>query len=109
MALRNFERAVGFGSEGTCFEFARPRAEAHGAAHFIHAEQFAEFVDDAIRSGGIEFGAIGMFDARNLPSVLDRRALHAETDAEERDLFLARIGNGVDHSGYSAFSETARN
>src|ERR1700723_1037566 len=109
VALGNLHRAIGFGREGAGLEFAGPRSEAHGAAHFVHTEKFAEFVDDAIRSGGIEFGAISVFDMRNLARVFDRRALHAETDAEERDFFLAGVGDGVNHSGDAAFAETAGN
>src|SRR5271156_6885603 len=107
VAFGNFELAVGFGSEGAGLEFAGPGAEAHGAAHFVHAEEFAEFVDDAIGSGRIEFGAIGVFDLRNLARVFDRGALHAQADAEEWDFFLARVGDGVNHSGDAAFSEPA--
>src|SRR5277367_2647562 len=39
VAFGNFELAVCFGSEGAGLEFAGPRAEAHGAAHFVHAEE----------------------------------------------------------------------
>src|SRR6202035_3546634 len=49
MALADFELAVGFGGERAGLEFAGPRTQAHGATHFIDAEQFAEFVDDAMR------------------------------------------------------------
>src|SRR5271156_3881051 len=109
VALGNFQGAVGFGREGAGLEFARPCAWPHGATHFVHAEEFAEFVDDAIRSGGIEFGAIGVFDMRNLARVFDGGALHAETDAEERDFFLARVSDGVNHSSDAAFAEAAGN
>ena len=60
-------------------------------------------------SGRIEFGAVGVFDVRNLARVFDGGALHPEADAEERDFFLARVGDGMHHSGNAAFSESAGN
>ena len=46
---------------------------------------------------------------RNLARVFDGGALHAEANAEERDFFLARIGDGVNHALDAAFAETAGN
>src|SRR5216683_2635285 len=76
MALADFEFAVGAMGEGAGFEFAGPGAEAHGAAHFIHAEQFAEFVDDAVRSLRVALSGIGVFESRDPASVLYRGTLH---------------------------------
>src|SRR5580692_984347 len=81
MALGNLQRAVGLGGEGAGIEFAGPGAQAHGAAHFVHTEKFAEFVNHAVGRGGIEFSAVGVFDVRDLASVFDGGALHAETNA----------------------------
>ena len=106
VALGNFERAVGFRSEGAGLEFAGPGAQAHRAAHFVHAEEFAEFVDYAIGRGGIEFRTVGVFNLRNRARVFDGGALHAEADPEERDFFLAGVGDGVNHAGDAAFAET---
>jgi len=61
VALADFELAVGAMGEGAWCELAGPRAEAHGAAHFVDAEEFAQFVNDAMRSLRIELGAIGGF------------------------------------------------
>ena len=62
VALGDFEGAVGFGCEGAGLEFAGPRAQAHRAAHFVHAEKLAQFVNDAIRGGWIEFRAVRILD-----------------------------------------------
>ena len=35
---------------------------------------------------------------RNLAGVFNRRALHVQTNSEERDLFLARIGDRMNHA-----------
>ncbi len=50
VALADFGFAIGFEGEGAGLELAGPRAEAHGAAHFVHAEEFAQFVDHAMRA-----------------------------------------------------------
>src|SRR5258705_13604523 len=46
MAFADFQLAVGAMGEGTGGELAGPGAEAHGAAHFVDAEEFAQFVED---------------------------------------------------------------
>src|SRR5579863_1680626 len=107
MALGNFSRAVGIGGEGAWLEFARPRPQPHGAAHFVHTEKLAQLVNHAVRRGGIELGAIGAFELRNLPRILDRGALHAQADAEKWNLVLARVSNGVNHPGDPALAEAA--
>src|SRR5690242_13675944 len=55
VAFADFELAVSLVSKGAGFEFARPSAEAHGAAHFVDAEEFAQLVVDAVGSLRIEF------------------------------------------------------
>src|ERR1700690_105887 len=109
MALGNFQRAIRFIGKRAGLKFARPRAQAHRAAHFVHAQQFAQFVNHAIRRRRIELRAVRIFDSRNLPRIFDRRALHAQANPEERDLFLPRVGNRVNHSGNAALAEAAGN
>ena len=50
-----------------------------------------------------------MFEERNLARVFDGGALHAEADAEERNFFLARVRDGVNHPGDAALAESAGN
>src|SRR5258708_36071413 len=45
VALADFEFAVGAMGEGAGLEVAGPGAEAHGGAHFGHAEELAHVVD----------------------------------------------------------------
>src|SRR5579862_3728627 len=108
MALGDLQRAVGLMRKRAGFEFARPRPKPHRAAHFVHAEQFAQFVNHAIRSRGIELRAIRIFNSRHLPCVLNRRALHAETNPKEWNFLLARISNRLNHPGNAALAESAR-
>src|ERR1700751_4556842 len=56
VALADFELAVRAVSEGAGSELAGPSAKAHRAAHFVYAQEFAEFIDDAMRRLRIEFG-----------------------------------------------------
>ena len=109
MALADFDFAVGFGGEGAGLEFARPGAEAHGAAHFVDAEEFAEFVNDAVRRLRIAFGGVGLFQAGDIACVFDRGALHAETDTEIRHLVFAGVLNRVDHALHAALAEASGN
>src|SRR5215813_2796429 len=44
MPLADFELAVSFSGEGAGLELARPSTQTHGAAHFVNAKQFTEFV-----------------------------------------------------------------
>ena len=58
MALADIGGAVSFIGERTGFEPAGPSTEAHGAAHFVHAQQFAQLVNHAMRGLRIEFRAV---------------------------------------------------
>src|SRR5579862_1640413 len=109
MALRNFQRAVSLMRKRPGLEFAWPRTQPHRAAHLVDAQQFAQFVNHAIRGRRIEFRAVRIFNARNLPRVFDRRALHPKTNPKERDFLLARISNRLHHSRDAALAESARN
>src|SRR5579872_6369915 len=62
-----------------------------------------------MRSAGVEFRAISALQLRNLTRVFDCGALHSKANAEERNLLLARVGDGVDHSSDPALAESARN
>src|SRR5579859_5295213 len=71
VALADFELAVGAMGEGARREFARPGAEAHGAAHFVDAEEFAQFVNDAMRRLRIELGAVCGLERGDVAGILD--------------------------------------
>jgi len=107
MTLADFCFAVSLVGQGTGLEFAGPSAEAHGAAHFVHAEEFAQFVNHAVRSLRLELGAVGLFEASHVAGVFNSGALHAETNSEERDLVFAGVLNGVHHSLNATLAESA--
>ena len=60
----DFRRAVGAIRERIRLDPAGPRAQAHGAAHLVHAQQLAQFVNHAMRRLRIEFRAVGVGQAR---------------------------------------------
>ena len=52
--LADFGGAVSAECGGISLDLARPRAQPHRAAHFVHAQQFAQLVNDAVRRLRIE-------------------------------------------------------
>src|SRR5215472_583076 len=107
VALADLQFPVRFVRERARLEFARPRAQSHGAAHFVHAEQFAQFVNYAIRRLRIEFRAVRLLQSRDVARILDRRALHPQANPEERHFVFARVLDGVHHSLNPALAESA--
>ena len=108
VAFADFRFAVCLVREGAGLQLAGPRAEAHRAAHFVHAEQFAQFVNHAMGRLLVEFRAVCVGDFCDVPCVFNRGALHAEADSKERNFVFARVLNGVNHSLNSTLTEAAR-
>src|SRR5258708_27925193 len=109
MALADFQLPIGAMSEGARFEFAGPCTQAHRAAHFVHAEKFAEFVDDAVWGLRVAFGGVGAFQSSDVASVFHGSALHAKAHAEERHLVHARLLNRLNHTLHAALTDTTWN
>src|SRR5687767_9823452 len=90
-------------------------AEAHGAAEIAAGGAFLELVaahpfghqaDHRLRAG-TELRRAGVLHADQIAGRLDHRHLHPETDAEVRDLALAREAGGVDLAFRAALAEAA--
>src|SRR5690606_11935886 len=64
---------------------------------------------DRVAAGLVEFGGVGVGPAQYVTGVLDHRHLHAEADAEVRDLVLAGVAHGGDLAFHAAQAETTRN
>src|SRR3979411_2470472 len=107
VALADFCFAVGLVGQRAGFEFARPGAEAHGAAHFVDAQKLAPFANYAVRSLWLNLGAVGLFEARHVTGVFNGGALHAETNPEEGHFVFTGVLNGVHHSLNAALAESA--
>ena len=108
VAFADFQLAVRFVRERARLQLARPRAQAHCAAHFVHAQQFAQFVNHAVRRLRIELRAVRLFQTCGVARVFNRRALHSEANPEERHFVLARILNRVNHPLNPALAKSAR-
>ena len=109
MAFADLGGAVGTMGERSGLQFAGPRTEAHGSAEFFHAAQLAQLVDDTMRRLRIEFAGVGVLQSADVARELDAGGLHAQTDAEIRHLFLARIADSIQHAGNAALAEAAGN
>ena len=59
------------------------------------------------RAVGLELGAVGVGEPADVAGELDDRHLQAETDAEEREVVLARPADGLDHPVDAALAEPA--
>ena len=72
---------------------ARVLAEAHRAAEGVDADQIAQLVDHFVRRFVVELGRVRAEHPHDVARELDRRALHAEADAEVGDFLFARIAD----------------
>ncbi len=98
---------VGLTGEAIGGEFAIISTKAHGAAEFVDALEFAEFVDDTVGGGGIEFGGVGTAQAADIAGVFNDHGLHAEADAEVGSALFAGIANGLEHTFNAAGAKAA--
>src|ERR1700676_2840906 len=109
VAFADFCFAVSLVGQGAGLQFARPRAQAHSAPHFIDAEQFAQLVNYTVRSLRLELSAVCLFEASHVTGVFNSGALHTETNPEEGNFVFAGVLDGVHHSLNSTFAEPAGN
>ena len=109
VALADLGFAVRLMGQRAGLELAGPGAQPHGAAQFFHAAQLAQLVDDAVRSGRIEFAGVRLLQAADVARVFDARRLHAQADAEIRNLLLAGVLNSFQHAFDAALAESAGN
>ena len=105
--IDDFLVAVEFSCLGAFFEFARVDAEAHGAAFFGDVFLVGHEIDDRIWCIRYEFGGVSVFHAAYVSCVFDDGALHAEAEAEERDLVGACVLDGGDLAFYAAVAEAS--
>src|SRR5690606_17983542 len=86
-------------------------AEPHGAAHVALAGDDVLLVghggDDRVLGVGVELGGVGVLQPGEVAGGLDDHALHAEADAEQRDLVLPGVADGADLALYAADAEAA--
>ena len=90
------------------FELTSPGSEAHRAAEFVDAFQFAQFVNNAVWRTGIEFTGISVLQTAYVAGIFNACGLHTEADSEIRHPLLTGVADRIQHSGDSAFTEAAR-
>ena len=97
VALGDFGRAVNCPDLAAARQQSGIRAEPHGAAEIAAGAALLQLVAfhpfghqaDHRLARGAEFRGIGVLDAAEIARRLDHRHLHAEADAEIRNLALA--------------------
>ena len=57
--------------------------------------------------GGVELAGVGLREAADVARELDAGGLHAEADAEVRDVVFAGVADGVEHALDAALAEAA--
>src|SRR5258706_11889598 len=87
--------AVGLARDRAFLQAARVLAEPHRAAEGVDADEVAQLVDDLVRRLVVELRRVRADHAADIARELDRRALHAEADAEVGDALLARVADGA--------------
>src|SRR5439155_1568176 len=65
--------------------------------------------DHRVRRVAVEFRAVRAREADDVSRELDHCELHAQADAQIRDLVLARVLDRLHHAFHAALAETARN
>src|SRR5438309_4434866 len=104
VALADQVRSVHRPHDAVPVELGGIGAEPHGAAEVaaggallqpLLAHPLGDHADHRL-SGIAKLGGRGLADAGEVPRPLDARHLHAEADAEERDVALASEGDGCD-------------
>src|ERR1039457_5893554 len=108
VALVDLARAMGAVRETVLGQPAGPAAQPHGAAEFVHALQFPQLEDHAVRRSGVEFGGIGARQAAHVAGVFDDQGLHAQTYVEIGHLALARVADVVQHAVDAALADASR-
>ena len=88
-------------------DLARVAAEAQCAAHIDGAGLVRHEIDNLIEAVLVEFAGVCIRDAAHVAGILDDGNLHAEANAEVRDVALSCVLCGIDHTLDTAVAEAA--
>ena len=89
MALADFGFAVSLSGVTAFAKTAIECAETHSATHIRYRLLLLHKVDDLVGCAAVHFGRICICHAEHVTCKLNDHALHAETDAESRNIMLA--------------------
>ena len=106
--LVNDRLAVRVARTRALLDLDRLRTEAHRAAEVLDLLLLGEQVDDRERRLGVHLGRVRTLHAADVPCELGHRDVHAEADAEVRDLLFARHTAREDLPLPTARAEAAR-
>src|SRR6516162_7653697 len=90
-------------------QHGRIRAQPHGATLVRDGVLLVEHANNRVSAVAVELGAIGVLQADDIAREFDDGALQAQADAEEGNLALAGIADGIDLAAGAAVIETAGN
>ena len=108
VALVDHGLAVDLARGGALVQLDRVGAQAHRAAHVRDLLLLGQQVDDRVRRLGVELGRVRAVHVDDVARELRDRHLHAQADAQERDLLLARDPRRGDLALDPALAEAAR-
>ncbi len=108
MALGDLLLAVDLGGERPVAEHARIRAEPHRPALLVEPFLRRHQIDHGMRRFRIDLRGVGAVEPAHVARELDHRHLHAEADAEERHVLLARVAHRCDLALGAALAEARR-
>ncbi len=103
------DRGIAVGECRACsgHEFRWLRAEPHCAPFVGDVLLLVEQADHRMRRVAAEFGGVRALQTKDIAAVFDHSALHAQTDAKERDIPLASVADRIDLALDAAFAEPA--
>ncbi len=109
VAFADFERAIDVVGQRVGLNFAGPRAQTHGTAKLFYSAQLSQFVDHAMRRGGIKLTGVRFCKSDHVAGKLDASRLHPETDSKVRDFVLASISDRDQHALNATLTEAPGN
>ena len=106
--LADLQLAIHVVSQRSGLDLAGPGAQSHRSAQFLHAPQFAQFVNHAMRRCRIELARVRVRKSANVAGKLHARRLHPQANSEVGNFLLARVSNRDQHSLDSALPKPTR-
>src|SRR5262245_22429133 len=90
-------------------QHGRIRAQPHGAPLVRDGVLLVEHANDRVSAIAVELSAVGVLQADYIAGEFDDGTLQSQADAEEGNLALASIADGIDLAAGAAIIEAARN
>src|SRR4030088_2745015 len=95
---------VDFVRKRSRLDFARPRAQTHGATKLFHSAQFAQFINHPMWGCRIELARVGIRQSANVARIFDASGLHSQADPEIGHMLFASVSNRFQHTFNAALA-----